>query len=73
MTLAIGAACTHDWAMKAFAALIDALVYTGSRNTKLKLIGDYLRATPDPDRGWALAALTGKSSKRISSPATLMR
>src|SRR3546814_16610746 len=25
----------------------------------LKLIADYLRTTPDPDRGWALAALTG--------------
>jgi DNA ligase-1 len=41
-----------------FAALVDALVYTRSRNGKLKLIADYLRATPDPDRGWALAALT---------------
>jgi DNA ligase-1 len=45
--------------MHAFAALLDSLVYTRSRNAKLKLIGDYLRATPDPDRGWALAALTG--------------
>jgi DNA ligase-1 len=41
-----------------FAALLDALVYTRSRNGKLKLIADYLRLTPDPDRGWALAALT---------------
>lgn len=45
--------------MHAFAALLDALIYTRSRNAKLRLIGDYLRATPDPDRGWALAALTG--------------
>jgi DNA ligase-1 len=45
--------------MQPFAALIDALVYTRSRNGKLKLIADYLAATPDPDRGWALAALTG--------------
>ena len=44
--------------MEAFAALIDALVYTRSRNAKLALVADYLRATPDPDRGWALAALT---------------
>jgi DNA ligase-1 len=41
-----------------FAALVDALVYTRSRNGKLELIADYLRTTPDPDRGWALAALT---------------
>jgi DNA ligase-1 len=44
--------------MERFAALVDALVYTRSRNGKLTLIADYLRATPDPDRGWALAALT---------------
>ena len=45
--------------MHAFAALLDSLIYTRSRNAKLKLIGDYLRTTPDPDRGWAMAALTG--------------
>jgi len=44
--------------MERFAALVDALVYTRSRNGKLDLIADYLRTTPDPDRGWALAALT---------------
>ena len=44
--------------MEEFAALLDALVYTRSRNGKLALIADYLRRTPDPDRGWALAALT---------------
>ncbi|MFO6446698.1 cisplatin damage response ATP-dependent DNA ligase [Erythrobacter sp. NE805] len=44
--------------MEAFAALLDALVYTTSRNRKLALIAAYLREAPDPDRGWALAALT---------------
>ena len=44
--------------MEEFAALLDALVYTSSRNAKLKLLADYLRHTSDPDRGWALAALT---------------
>ncbi|OYX65623.1 MAG: ATP-dependent DNA ligase [Sphingomonadales bacterium 32-64-17] len=44
--------------MEEFADLVDALIYTRSRNGKLALIADYLRATPDPDRGWALAALT---------------
>jgi len=44
--------------MKAFAELLDRLVYTPSRTGKLRLISDYFRATPDPDRGWALAALT---------------
>ncbi len=46
--------------MNRFAALLDALVYTTSRNRKLALLAAYLRETPDPDRGWALAALTGE-------------
>jgi DNA ligase-1 len=44
--------------VKRFAVLIDRLIYTRSRNSKLALIVDYLRHTPDPDRGWAIAALT---------------
>jgi len=44
--------------MRAFSQLLDDLTYTRSRNSKLKLIGDYLKSTPDPDRGIALAALT---------------
>ncbi len=44
--------------MKAFAELLDRLAYTPSRNDKLRLLADYFAATPDPDRGWALAALT---------------
>ena len=45
--------------MRPFSQLLDALVYTRSRNGKLALIAAYLRSAPDPDRGWALAALTG--------------
>jgi DNA ligase-1 len=44
--------------MRAFSQLLDELVYTRSRNTKLQLIGDYLKETPDPDRGYGLGALT---------------
>ena len=56
--------------MEEFAALIDALVYTRSRNEKLRLIAEYLRATPDPDRGWALAALSdGLDFKAVKSTA----
>ena len=54
--------------MQAFAALLDALLYTRSRNAKLRLIGDYLRVTPDPDRGWALAALTGGLDLKAVQP-----
>src|SRR5205809_540079 len=46
-------------AIRPFSQLLADLVYTRSRNTKLKLIGDYLKETPDPDRGYGLAALTG--------------
>ena len=52
--------------MKAFAELLDRLVYCPSRNGKLKLMSDYFATTPDPDRGWALAALTG--SLKLSLP-----
>lgn len=57
--------------MDAFAALLDALIYTRSRNAKLKLIGDYLRETPDPDRGWAMAALTGELDLPGVKPAVI--
>jgi DNA ligase 1 len=44
--------------MKDFALLLDALSNTPSRNGKLTLLRNYFRASPDPDRGFALAALT---------------
>ena len=43
--------------MKAFAALLDRLSYTPSRSGKERLLAQYFRATPDPDRGYGLAAL----------------
>jgi DNA ligase-1 len=45
--------------MNRFAWLLDRLAYEPRRNGKLALITDYLRTTPDPDRGYALAAMTG--------------
>jgi DNA ligase-1 len=45
--------------MNRFAELLDRLAYEPARNNKVRLITDYFRATPDPERGWALAALTG--------------
>ena len=57
--------------MERFAALVDSLVYTRGRNGKLELIADYLHATPDPDRGWALAALTGGLDFPAVKPATI--
>src|SRR5215469_4991996 len=46
--------------MNRFAALLDALLFTPSRNGKLRLMREYFAAAPDPERGWALAALTGE-------------
>jgi DNA ligase 1 len=57
--------------MRDFSQLLDALVYTRSRNGKLKLIGDYLKRTPDPDRGYALAALTGELDLPAVKPAAI--
>jgi DNA ligase 1 len=54
--------------MNRFAELLDRLVYEPSRNGKLRLIADYLRRTPDPERGHALAALTGALSFRHAKP-----
>ncbi len=45
--------------MNRFADLLDRLAYEPRRNAKIALVEDYMRSEPDPDRGWALAALTG--------------
>ena len=57
--------------MQAFALLLDALSFQPARNSKLRLIETYLRETPDPDRGWALAALTGGLDFPTAKPALL--
>jgi DNA ligase-1 len=55
--------------VRAFSQLLDDLVYTRSRNAKLRLIGEYLKETPDPDRGLALAAMTGTLDIKAVKPA----
>lgn len=59
--------------MRAFAHLLDRLSLTSSRNAKLTLIADHLRQTPDPDRGYALAALTGALSFNAAKPAFIRK
>ena len=44
--------------MKRFARLLDRLAFTPQRTAKLRLLAEYFRTTPDPDRGLALAVLT---------------
>ena len=58
--------------MRAFARLLDCLVYTQSRNRKVSLLGRYFRTAPDPDRGWALAALTDGVPLRLPLRRMLM-
>ena len=45
--------------MNRFAALLDRLAFEPRRNAKIALISDFFRNTPDPERGYALAAMTG--------------
>src|SRR2546423_7610420 len=54
--------------MNRFAQLLDRLAYEPGRNNKLRLITVYFRETPDPDRGYALAALTGALSFKHAKP-----
>ncbi|MEL6857271.1 MAG: cisplatin damage response ATP-dependent DNA ligase [Pseudomonadota bacterium] len=46
--------------MEAFANLLERLLLTPSRNGKLALMANYFATVPDPERGWALAALTNE-------------
>jgi DNA ligase-1 len=55
--------------MKPFADLIEALVYSPGRNTKLALLAEYFSTRPDPERGFALAALTDALSFPHAKPA----
>jgi len=51
-----------------FAWLLDRLAYEPGRTNKLRLITDYLRHAGDPERGYALAALTAISPSAMPSP-----
>jgi len=59
--------------MRAFAELLDRLSLTASRNAKLTLVRDHLARAPDPDRGWALAALTGDLVFSAAKPAFIRK
>jgi len=59
--------------MQAFAELLDRLSFTPSRNAKLVLVRDYLAGAPDPERGYALAALTGELVFDAAKPAMIRK
>ncbi|MDE2333041.1 MAG: cisplatin damage response ATP-dependent DNA ligase [Rhodospirillales bacterium] len=43
-----------------FASLLEGLLFARGRTTVLALLRNYFETTPDPDRGFALAALAGR-------------
>jgi DNA ligase 1 len=54
--------------MNRFAELLDRLAYEHGRNNKLRLMTEYFRTTPDPERGYALASLAGALSFQFAKP-----
>src|SRR5689334_23540897 len=57
--------------MNRFAELLDRLAYEPGRNNKLRLLTSYFREVEDPDRGYALAAMTGALSFKHAKPALI--
>src|ERR1700694_2585925 len=57
--------------MNRFAQLLDRLGYEPGRNNKLRLMTEYFRTVADPERGWALAALTGALSFQHAKPGVI--
>jgi DNA ligase-1 len=59
--------------LRAFANLLDRLAFTPARNGKLTLLRDYFREAPDPERGWALASLTGALGFEAAKPSFIRK
>ncbi|MBX9930464.1 MAG: cisplatin damage response ATP-dependent DNA ligase [Methylobacterium sp.] len=57
--------------MNEFAHLLDRLAYEPRRNAKLRLLQDYFTHAPDPERGYALAAMTGGLTFKEAKPAMI--
>jgi len=54
--------------MKLFADLLERLVLSPARTTKLAALRDWIAIAPDPDRGIGLAALTGELAFAAAKP-----
>jgi DNA ligase 1 len=57
--------------MKEFADLLERLLLAPARNTKIALLRAYFVARPDPERGYALAAIAGALDFAGAKPAAL--
>ena len=54
-----------------FARLLEQLLFTPQRNTKIHHLAEWFQNTPMPDRGWGLAALVGEFQNRKAKPALI--
>ncbi len=59
--------------MKAFAGLLDLLLFTPSPHGKIQHLIHYFNETENPDRGYALAALTGALDLKAIKPAQIRK
>ncbi|CAM3878999.1 cisplatin damage response ATP-dependent DNA ligase [Phaeobacter inhibens] len=57
--------------MQAFAELLEQLAFTPSRNGKIAHLTTAFATIPDPERGYALAAITGDLALRNVTPSLL--
>ena len=57
--------------MISFARLLEKLLFTPQRNTKIQHLSEWLKHTPMPDRGWGLAALVGEFQSKKAKPALI--
>ncbi len=57
--------------MKDFAELLERLLFAPGRNTKISLLRAYFTTRPDPERGYALAAIAGALDFPGAKAATL--
>jgi len=57
--------------MKPFADLLEKLVLTPSRNRKIEAMVAYMRAAPDPDRGYAIGAITRDLKLKTIQPSLI--
>ena len=59
--------------MKDFAVLLEKLILTPSRNKKIEALAAYFTSTPDPERGYVLAAITRDLTLKNLKAATLKK
>jgi DNA ligase-1 len=57
--------------LRRFSRLLASLLHSPARTAKLRLLRSYLAEAPDPDRGYALAALTGTLAFADAKPAAV--